>query len=351
VSEPLENKKQRSLNNSLTGFDGLEVDSISDEIATYSKEVLDTIIKDGLPPSPNNFSLYFDRLLETKPKKLRHQIIEMIELEENNDDENIVTLENGLKKGFMSVKSILGVTANLYKNMLLMGKILEKRKKELENNPELAEALKMINMLGGDVSKLSTIVKKQSTQIKNLYDETATIVKNVENETIFDNTFGVYNKRYLIKKLEHEISLVKEYKHQSSLIMVELHNEIKNSVKHEKALLLMTKTISRLLLKTSRRSDIVSYYGNGRFAMLLKHTDIESAKRASERLCELVGNSNFFLGEVDIQLRIAIGITNVDPKRTVEEILVSSMDGVEKSYKDKENDFAVSLAIESKTKK
>jgi len=181
--------------------------------------------------------------------------------------------------------------------------------------------------------------------MKTIYDDTAKIVRSVENETIFDNQFGVYNKRYLLTKIEQEIGLIKEFNHKSSLIMIELSRELKKSVHNDKAVILMTRTIARLLLKTSRRSDIVSHYGNGVFAMLLKHTDIESAKKASERLSDLVSNSNFFLADREIQLKISIGVTDIDSKHSVEEIVVSAMDGIQKAYEQKSLDYAVSLRL------
>ena len=227
--------------------------------------------------------------------------------------------------------------------MSLMTKILEKRKQELADKPEAQEALAVISTLENDVTKLNTILKTQSTQMRTIYDDTAKIVKNVENETIFDNQFGVYNKRYLLTKIEQEMELIKEFKHKSSLIMIELSRELKKSVKNEKAVLLMIRTIARLLLKTSRRSDIVAHYGNGVFSMLLKHTDIESAKKASERLCDLVSNSNFFLADREIQLKISIGVTDIDPDFSVEEIVVSALDGIEKAYELKNSDYAISL--------
>ncbi len=321
----------------------LDMDEPTSDLEIYSKEVLSALITDNLPPTPNNFSLYFDRLLEDKSENLRRQILSMLELEESNDDENTIMLEQSLKKGFASVKSILSVTANLYKNMTLMTKILEKRKKELEENTEIRGAAGIAASLEGDVSKLNSILKKQSSHMKTLYDDTATIVKNVENETIFDNKFGVYNKRYLMTKIEQEVELITEFKHKSSLIMIELSRELKSTVNNDKALILMTRTIARLLLKTSRRSDTVAHYGNGVFAMLLKHTDIDSAKKASERLCELVSNSNFFLADREIQLKISIGITDIATLYSVEEIVVSAMDGIEKAYSDKSIDFAISL--------
>jgi len=324
-------------------IEALGVTSATSDIEIYAKEVLHSLIADNLPPTPNNFSLYFDRLLEEKSDSLRKQIHSMLELEESNDAENSIRLEQTLKQGFTSIKGILGATANLYKNMSLMTKILDQRKKELGNHPEVQEAVGIIATLEGDVSKLNSILKTQSSQMKGIYDDTAKIIKKVENETIFDNQFGVYNKRYLLTKLEQEMGLVKEFNHTSSLIMIELSRDLIKSINNEKATLLMTRTIARLLLKTSRRSDIVAHYGKGVFVMLLKHTNIDSAKKASERLCDLVSNSNFFLADREIQLKISIGVTNIDAVYSVEEIIVSAMDGIEMAYATKEIDYFVSL--------
>jgi len=313
------------------------------DLETYAKEVLASLIRDGLPPTPNNFSLYFDRLLEDKSQNTSKQIISILELEESNEDENNILLERNLKQGFSSVKNILGVTANLYKNMSLMTKILDKRKEELKASEDLDVAGGVADSLEGDITKLNSIIKKQSSNMKTLYDETANIIKNVENETIFDNQFGVYNKRNLMSKIEQEKELIKKFKHKSSLIMIELARGLKTSVKNEKAIMLMTKTIARLLLKTSRRSDTVAHYGDGVFAMLLKHTDIESAKKASERLSDLVSNSNFFLADREIHLKISIGITDITDNSSVEEIIVSAIDGIEKAYQNPKIDFAVLL--------
>jgi len=315
----------------------------SSDIEIYAKEVLHALIGDNLPPTPNNFSLYFDRLLEEKSEVLRKQIYSMLELEESNDAENTILLEQNLKQGFGSMKNLLSVTATLYKNMSLMTKILDKRKKELTSDPELKDAVSIVNTLENDVSKLNSILKSQSSQMKHIYDDTVKIIKTVENETIFDNQFGVYNKRYLLTKIEQEIGLIKEFKHKTSLIMIELSSELKKKVKNEKAVVLMTRTIARLLLKTSRRSDIVAHYGNGVFSMLLKHTDLDSAQKASERLVDLVSNSNFFLADREIQLKISIGITNVDAKHSVQEIVVSAMEAMEEAEENTQQDYIVKL--------
>ncbi len=302
------------------------------DLEKYAKEVLNALIKDNLPPTPNNFSLYFDRLLENKSDAFKKQVHSILELEESNDAENTIILEQNLKQGFVTIKNLLMVVANLYKNMTLMAKILEKRKKELLDVADSAGVATVANALENDVDKLNAILKKQSSQMKQLYEETGDIVKKVEQESIFDNQYGVYNKRYLMAKIQKEMNLISEFKHQSSLIMIELSKELKSSIRNEKVITLMTRTIARLLLKTSRRSDIIAHYGKGMFAMLLKHTDVESAKKASERLCDLVANSNFFLADKEIPLKVAIGIAQIDPKNSVEETIVFAMDAIDLAY-------------------
>ena len=311
-------------------------DTTSD-LEVYSKEVLMALISDNLPPTPTNYALYFDRLLENKSDSLKKQINNVLEFEDDADDEKTIALEKSLKEGFSSVKNILNVTANLYKNMALMTKILDKRKLELVDSSDADFAMNVIGTLEQDVEKLNSILKKQITQMKTLYESTADIIKHVENETIFDNQFGIYNKRYLLTKLDQELSMVKEFKHKSSLVMIELSKDLEERINNEKAIILMTRTIARLLMKTSRRSDIVAHYGEGVFAMVLKHTDINSAKRASERLVDLVSSSNFFLAEKEIQLQISIGISDIDAVHSSDEIIVCALDAMHGAHGTKEH--------------
>jgi diguanylate cyclase len=298
------------------------------EMEVYAKEVLASLMRDNLPPTPNNYLLYFDRLLEEKSEGLRKQINSILELEEDNDAERSITLEKNLKKGFSSIGGLLQISANLYKNMALMAKLLEKRKAELGNSPDEQVTLNVINDLQNDVNKLNSILKKQVDQMKVHYDQTASLIKNVEQDTIFDNQYGVYNKRYLLSKLEQEISLVKEFKHHSSLVMIELSRSLAREIGNDKAVTLMIRTIARLLMKTSRRSDIVAHYGNGVFALILKHTDLKSAQKAAERLIELVASSNFFLAEREINLKIAVGIKEIQPEQLVEDQVINALDAM-----------------------
>ena len=312
-------------------------------IEPYAKEVLTALLNDGLLPTPNNFSLYFDRLLEDKNDAFKKQLNSILQFDQTSNDETTIELEKTLKQGFLSVKNILQLSAGLYKNITLMSKILEKRKSEISDNEDGESVLEAILLLEKDVAKLDSILKKQNTELKSLYDQTATIIKNVENETIFDSKYEVYNKRYLMNKIEQEIKQIKEFKHKSTLLTLELSRELIEEIQNERAVSLMTKTVARLLMKTSRRSDIIAHYGGGVFSMLLRHSDLESAIKAAQRLDELVRNSNLFLEDKEIELRIVIGIASIKETATPEMVLLNTLKTMNSVYNTPEKSYAFML--------
>lgn len=313
------------------------------DVDRFSREVIDALIKDSLPATPNNFNAYFERLLDEKPEAIKKQISQILEYENENEDEKHLEFEKSLKQGFTSIKNILHLTVNLYKNMNLMDKILDKKKSEIEVTQSAAGIRNIINGLSTDVQKLNTIVKKQVDTMKDLYDETAEVVKSVEQESIFDEQLGVYNKRHLLNKLDQEINLIKQFNHKSSLITVGFGKAMAPVLANEKAKMLMIRTVSRILMKTSRRSDIVAHYGNGVFAMLLKHSDMKSAELASDRLCNNVSNTNFFLGGREIKLKINVGVANVKVDREKEETIVAALDAMKTAIEDGQINYSVSL--------
>jgi diguanylate cyclase (GGDEF)-like protein len=103
--------------------------------------------------------------------------------------------------------------------------------------------------------------------------------------------------------------------------MLKVHNDTLKRLNKIKTRELVTRTVSKLLLKTSRRSDIIAHYGEGHFTILLKNTPVEGAKRNAQRLRELVKESNFFIGDDEIILNIAVGIQVIDMDSELDSIM------------------------------
>lgn len=294
-------------------------------LGQFSREVIAKIEEEGLPLLPSYYELYFETLLQDKPFDFRKEVAEQMSTGDSSSDEKRALLETKLKEGFSSIKDILQNVSVLYKQILSVIETTKKRSQEAKgiNNP--SAVLNFATTLSSDAEMLANFLSKQASVFKVLYQKSANIVKEVETESVFDARYGIYNKRYLFTQIEHEQSLVKKYGHNSTLLLANLASTVVEDIGSEKGVGLVNKTMAKLFLKTSRRSDVVAYFGQGIFALLLKHTDSKNAVRTAERLYDMMSSTNFFLGDKEIELKICCGIAEIDAAKNADETIEASL--------------------------
>ncbi len=291
------------------------------ELEKFSATVLKVMGDENVPPTPSNFQIYFDKLLETKPAPFKKRINEFLELENTNNDENHARIEKEVKEGFAQIKNIMQVVSVLYKNLNVMQEIIKKRSTELQSNVNQLVVQNITSSLAEDLKKMFDLTTKQIEQLKEYYQKTNITLQEVESQSIFDIKFGVYNKRYLIKAINDELKLMKNYTHPTSLVLAKVKESALEQILAKKDRETILRNVARLLLKTSRRSDIVAHFGEGVFAMVLKHTDMNSAKKACDRISDLVYQTSFFVGNTEIETDIELSIVPLDTKHVTEEFL------------------------------
>ncbi len=291
----------------------------------FAAEILAKLEEDGLPPIPSYYELYFETMLQDKPFDFRKEVAEQLSSQDTGGDEKRAMLETKLKEGFASIKDILQNVSVLYKQILSVIDTTKKRSQEAKgiNNP--AAVLNFATTLSSDAEMLANFLSKQATVFKDLYQKSANIVKEVETESIFDARYGIYNKRYLSNQIEQEQKMIGKYGHSSTLLLACLSTQVVDDIGSEKGVSLVNKTMAKLFMKTSRRSDVVAYFGQGIFALLLKHTDPKNAIRTSERLYDMMSSTNFFLGDKEIELKICCGIVGLSKDRSVDETIEAAL--------------------------
>lgn len=315
---------------------GMPAAEPANDLDMFAREVLEALSNDNLPPFPNYYQLYFEKLLDEKPYDFRKNINELMESESGAEDEKRMRIEQQLQEGFSISKEILQNVATLYKNVNTMSTVSKKRIVDAKgiNNPSAVKNLTLA--LGNDLDKLVGVLNRQAGAIKTLYTKSAKIIKEVEGETIYDATYGIFNRRYLLEQIGAELKAMKKFEHSSSMIVARLHRNIVDEVQSEKQIALINRTVSKLFLKTSRRSDVVAHIGDGVFSMLLKHTDVDNAVRAATRLSEMLAASHFFIGDKEVRLQISIGIIALSQDEEVEMILANALDAMEEADHDEE---------------
>jgi len=304
------------------------------QLEKFAKKVFDKLIEEDVPPIPYYYKVYFFNMLDDESVEFRKQVYELISLEETNEVEKEIELENKLKRTFKYTKEILQHSAILYKNSQLVKDLFEKYKKEIEHiaNPKMVN--KLIKSLEEKLNIINSKYEKELSQIKRLYSKSVEILKEVESNSVYDSIYNIYNRKFFLKELEKEAKLIDKFKHKSSLVTLKIKDEILNSLTSEKSKILLNRSIAKIMLKTSRRTDIVAHLGEGIFGMLLKHTDRIGACKTVERLADMISNSAVFLEGEEINITIVAGIVEIIKVEEVEKLISFALNMMSKAQKD-----------------
>lgn len=313
-----------------------DISSSANEVERFAILVLKKLIEDSIPPTPDNYRIYFEKLLDEKSIDFQKKIQELLEFEENNYSENRVEIEKDVKEIFIGINSIIKVVNAIYKNIKLIKQISLEAQKELEANEN---PLIIKNSAANFNTKINQFVSSMDKQLEILqekYQKAGETFKSIENSTIFDTRFGVYNKRYFIEQAKKERQKIKKFNYESTIVTIQIKDSVLKKLPYAKDKIFLLRIIAKMLLKTSRRNDIISYFGENSFIMLLRHTDIKSTKKACERMFEMLTNANIILNDMEIDIDVGIGVAPINKDTEIEESINCALEAMQKSGKDKD---------------
>lgn len=310
-----------------------ENDSSEFSIYGFSKSVIKQLSKESVPSVPVNYKIFFEKMLENETDENRKKICEIMEAEDEIskiEDDRKINIEREVKNSFLQIKNMLQAISLIYKNLGIMKTIVKKRIDSLGANSNLLTVQNVLNAFNDDLDRLNALVAKHLDVIKMNYEDVSRVFRLVEEQSIYDTKFDLYNKKYLLKTLENELTYVKQYGYNSSLMFIKPKSSFMEKLGAMDAQVLL-RNISKLLLRTSRRSDVLAHYGSGCFAMLMKHTDLEAAKKACERIVNMLYSTTFVIGGGEIDIDMEIVACGLSTKNTIEEMISSMLDTLPKT--------------------
>lgn len=296
------------------------------QINLFSKQVLDRMIKDMVPPTPTNYLIYFEKYLEEKSPAQREAIEKILELEKRSDvhKEYITRMDNYLKENFDSTKKILEDINSLYSQVNKIKNFIKVKGVELSKNPTKTNVLSFENKISAALNSL----EKHQEDVKEDYKSISNLMKSFNKESIFDKKYEVYNKKYFMDILKLELENMQNFTYKSSLIAFNVQKEVLKNVKLQSDRDIIIRTVSNMILERSRRSDILAHYEDGIFLLILKHTDITQAKKAVESIKNFVSFSNFIIDGKQIQAKIDTSIVELDSSMDVDEVIGIAIEGL-----------------------
>jgi diguanylate cyclase (GGDEF)-like protein len=143
--------------------------------------------------------------------------------------------------------------------------------------------------------------------------ETARDVKRLrafEQESITDPLTGIYNRRYLERRLTDEIARANRYGMPLSVLLIDIdHFKRVNDIYGHQVGDLVLEGMAQLIVSTLRTTDIVARYGGEEIMVIAPSTPVKTAAELAERLRKVLENASFEV-PLDLNREIsAIGVT------------------------------------------
>jgi diguanylate cyclase (GGDEF)-like protein len=143
-------------------------------------------------------------------------------------------------------------------------------------------------------------------------------------QSLSDELTGLYNRRFFLSALAHEIARTKRRKSQFSLVMMDIDHfkRYNDAYGHEAGDRILQK-LADILRAQFRESDIICRYGGEEFLVLLPDIGLEDAKKRCEELLINVRNELFLPSlSKSKKVTISIGISEYPlHSRTAEQLI------------------------------
>jgi diguanylate cyclase (GGDEF)-like protein len=174
-----------------------------------------------------------------------------------------------------------------------------------------------------DIQPLESVADICAAAIKNAHS-----FELARQQADVDGLTGIYNRRYLEKRIHSEIERLSRYNHGMAILMVDIDNF--KRINDEFGHLLGDEVLrhaSRLMSSHLRKADIICRYGGEEFAIVLPETIGEPALGVAEKLRRHIQDYNF--PGVPRRVTISIGVADFpDHGQTRDELIKSADDAL-----------------------
>jgi len=130
-----------------------------------------------------------------------------------------------------------------------------------------------------------------------------------EQESITDPLTGIFNRRYLERRLRDEVARTNRYDIPLSVLLIDIdHFKRVNDIYGHQVGDLVLEGMAQLIAATLRTTDVVARYGGEEIMVIAPNTPLNTATELAERLRKVVETASFEIpAELDLDI-MALGV-------------------------------------------
>jgi two-component system cell cycle response regulator len=177
------------------------------------------------------------------------------------------------------------------------------------------------------------------TKLKLLQDELLEKNAQLEALAITDALTGLANRRWLMTRLEEEVSRARRYKESLSVVMIDIDHFKQVNDTHGHAMGdEVLRNIGAMLKASMRTTDLAARYGGDELTLVLPHTELPAAIQVAENLRMKFSELEHQLDGISLKKTVSMGVAAREGKGDIPraEGLLKNAD--EALYRAKQND-------------
>ena len=148
--------------------------------------------------------------------------------------------------------------------------------------------------------------------------------ENLVSSALRDGLTKLFNKRYLMDRLDSELKFALRHQTTLSLLLLDLdHFKKINDTRGHLAGDMVLATVSGNLAKAVRNEDVVARYGGEEMAVVLRAIGVDAAMHTADRLRKVVEQSVTPFDGGEIRVTASIGVANYpnSPIKSIEDLV------------------------------
>ncbi|MDB4953872.1 MAG: diguanylate cyclase [Myxococcales bacterium] len=133
--------------------------------------------------------------------------------------------------------------------------------------------------------------------------------ENLLSSALRDSLTKLFNKRYLMDRLDSELKFAQRHETALSLLMIDIdHFKKVNDTHGHLAGDAVLARLAGVLIKTVRNEDVVARFGGEEIAIVLRAINIDGAAQMGERVRRLVEQTETWVAGQELRATVSIGV-------------------------------------------
>lgn len=192
---------------------------------------------------------------------------------------------------------------------------------DLQRTDEIGALINSFSRMLGTIEQQAAEINQFAVRLEAAHRELEQASAKLKKFSFEDELTGLYNRRYLLIRMEEELSRYRRFNHPASIILMDvdglksINDELGHAAGDD-----TLREVAQLLLKHSREINVLCRYGGDEFAILLVETPKAGARLYAERIRQAVADCSFSHGR---RVTVSLGVVSLpeDVDTSAEDLL------------------------------